>query len=151
MARPTKYDESLIEEGYKYLAECVTTYEDYVKSSGEKGETYQRIVKPNVPTMPGLAVRLKVNKSTLYEWAKKNPKFSDLLDDIVEKQEEMLLQGGLSGDYSPVITKLILSARHEYREKSDVTTDGKALPQPLLSNVLSNNSTTENSSTDKED
>jgi len=125
----------MLEKAEAYLERCVTEYTDYVKSSSEKGETFQRVVKANVPSMAGLAAELKVNKSSLYEWGKKHEEFSKLLGDLVEQQEAMLLEGGLSGDFSPVITKLILSARHEYREKSDVTTDGKAMPTPILAQV----------------
>ena len=129
--RPTKYNDKMVTRAEDYLASCVSEVEDYVKTSGDKSTTYQRIVTANLPKMCGLAVCLKVNKSTLYEWAEKNPKFSDVLDDIKEKKEDILLEGGLSGDFNPLITKLILSSRHEYREKSDVTSDGESI-QPVL-------------------
>lgn len=140
--RPTKYDPSFVEIAQAYVDSCETAYEDYVKSSSEKGESYQRVVKANVPTMPGLACELKVNKTTLYEWGKRYEEFSNVLDNLVEKQERMLLQGGLSGDYNPVIVKLILSARHDYKEKTDVTSDGKALPTPII-NVQRNDQSRE--------
>jgi len=141
--RPTKYSQQMVVKAHKYLKGCVEEIEEFHKTRGEKSDTYERIVHPNIPTMAGLAVYLKVNQDTLKEWRKKYEKFSTVLDDILEEQERRLLEGGLSGDYNGNLAKFILSARHNYREKSDVTTDGEKLPQPLLYAVQNNDGDTE--------
>jgi hypothetical protein len=127
MGRKTEFTENRIDQAKEYLAGCIPEIENYEKTVGEKSTSFQRIVHPNLPKMCGLAVYMKVNKDTLYSWAKVDSRFADVLDDIMEEQEHRLLEGGLSGDYNPLISKLILSARHEYREKSDVTTSGDKL------------------------
>jgi hypothetical protein len=63
----------------------------------------------------------------LYEWAKRHPEFQDSLDKILRKQHNMLAQGGVAGYFQPVITKLMLSHNHGYREKSDVTSKGETI------------------------
>lgn len=80
-----------------------------------------------LPTIEGFARSLGVNKTSLYEWEKKHPKFSNALDKIRVEQQERLLNRGLSGDYNSTIAKLVLSANHGMREKSDMTTDDKPL------------------------
>jgi hypothetical protein len=95
----------------------------------------------NLPSIEGFAEFLRVSKDSLYEWKKLYKDFSDALDEIMVKQHNALVSGGLSGTYSPVIAKLLLSSNHGYREKSDLTTDGKALPTPIIPlNVQPNNS-----------
>ncbi len=140
--RPTKYKPDLIEKVDEYLKTCVEEVEDYIKSDGAKSTSYQRIVHANIPKRQGFASYIDVNVDTLNEWSKKYPDFSVALKKIDREQHNRLVEGGLSGTYSPVITKLMLSNNHGYREKSDVTTDGKELPTPLLSalDVQNNNS-----------
>ena len=46
-----------------------------------------------IPTVEGIALKLGVNRDTLYEWAKKEnkkkyPKFSDTLEKLKMKQKE---------------------------------------------------------------
>lgn len=125
--RPTKYTSNMVEKTRKYIASCKDTVEEFHKTRGEKSDSYDRILKVNLPLMASLALTLKVNKSTLYEWAKKNEEFSDVLDELHAEQEKRLLLHGLTGDYNPLITKLILSARHDYKEKTDVTSGDKPL------------------------
>lgn len=125
--RPTKYSEEMLAKAHEYIDSCVDEYEEFHKTRGEKSDSFDRLVRVNLPTLPGLAMHLKVNKSTLYEWAKEHKEFSASLDDLIDKQEQMLLKGGMSGDYNPVIAKLVLASNHGYREKTDVTTDGKAI------------------------
>ena len=122
--RPTKYTDEMPQRARDYLAGCVQVVSDYTKTSGEHSSSYQRLVKVNLPKIEGLALYLQVNKSTIYEWAKTHEDFSDVLDDILKEQEDRLIEGGLNGDFSPVITKLVLSARHDYREKTETKIEG---------------------------
>lgn len=75
-----------------------------------------------LPTATGLAQELHVHRDTLYEWGTQYPAFSDTLKQLKDMQEEKLIQNGLAGVYVPVITKLILSTNHGYREKTEQNT-----------------------------
>ena len=72
-----------------------------------------------VPTIEGLCDELKIGKQTAYRWAEANEEFRDALERIKSKQGRMLQAEGLKGKFAPVITKLMLSANHDMREKTD--------------------------------
>jgi hypothetical protein len=111
MARPTDYTPEIAAKVVEFIAACAET---------------NRLL-----TIEGLSTYIGVARSTLYLWAQKDPEFSDILDGIMARQGDELIQKGLKGEYNPTITKLMLS-KHGYRESSDITTDGKALPTPIL-------------------
>ena len=104
-----------------------------------------------LPTIEGWSLYLDVHKDTIFEWNKKYPAFSDSLNKLKAEQAQRVLENGLAGTYNPVIAKLILSNNHGYRDKQDVTTNGKELPTPILGNVHLNNSNKENNETHEED
>lgn len=133
--RPTEYKEEYIDKVDEYLEQCQEKYEEFHKTRGEKSDTYERIVKVNLPTIEGFSDFIDVNKSSLYEWEGQHTEFSDALNKIRRKQHERLVEGGLSGTYSPVITKLMLSNNHGYKEKTDVTTNDEKIEPISVSAV----------------
>lgn len=100
MARPTKLTPELLAKARKY-------------------ETSDAI-----PTIEDFAIYLDVNRSSIYEWKGGNTKihaeFSDIVDGILALQAKTLINKGLKGIFNPTITKLILSGKHGYVEKSEV-------------------------------
>lgn len=74
-----------------------------------------------VPTVVGLAAEIGVARSTCYEWAKdkEKAKFSDILMRVEEVQERTLVNGGLSNDFNPAITKMMLT-KHGYSDKQEI-------------------------------
>lgn len=131
--RPTKYSSNIIAKTRAYIASCVDEVFEYHKTRGEKSDSYDRRVKVKLPTLEGLSLHLKVHRDTIHAWSKDHPTFSDALEELKALQSERLITGALSGDYNPLIAKLILSANHGMKERSDVTTDDKELPQPIIS------------------
>ena len=99
MARPTKYNAALVEKAQHYL----DNYEEYDEV---------------IPSAVGLALVLDITRSTLYEWAKDEDKkvFSDILDNINKKQEQVLLKNGLNNKFNSNITKLVLG-KHGYQDR----------------------------------
>lgn len=106
VGRPTKYSKDVQERADAYVSG------GYI----EAGDV--------VPTAAGLACLLDIAKSTIYEWAKHNPEFSDTLGRLNTRQENSLTNGGLDGSFTPVITKLML-ANHGYSEKVESVTEHK--------------------------
>jgi len=86
-----------------------------------------------VPTIVGLALYIDKRRQTIYEWAKENPKFSDIVGKVLEKQERGLLKGGLMGDYNASISKLMLT-KHGYSDKVESEISGPG-GGPLVSEV----------------
>lgn len=122
-----KLTPELKKKAKQYLKTAVDEEYEFHKLRGGKVDGYDEKVRVNLPTLGGLAIYLDVNKDTLYEWGKVDNDISELLTRIITIQEQRLIDGAISGRYNPIIAKLILSARHEYREKTDTTSDGKAI------------------------
>lgn len=91
----------------------------------------QRVVR--LPTIEGLAVHLHIHKDTIHEWRKIHAEFSDLIDDLLNKQANALINNGLSGEYSQIITKVLL-VKHGYIDRQDSENKHKGLPS--LSTLL---------------
>ena len=104
--RPSKYDD-----------ETVGKVEHYLENHTEFNDL--------VPSIAGLATALNVDKTTVYLWAKDEEKsqFSHMLAKILQKQESMLLSGGLLGDMNATIVKLMLS-KHDYSDKVEQQVTG---------------------------
>jgi hypothetical protein len=122
MARPTKYNEKVLEDA-KY----------YLENFEELGDI--------IPTVAGLACELKVHRDTVYDWAKQegNEQFSDTVKQISVVQERKLLNGGLSNSMNAMITKLVLN-NHGYSDKQQVdntSSDGSAGAGNLKITVVS--------------
>ncbi len=122
MGRPPEYKPEYVAKAEEYLAECQDEDVQTVKQANEeKGyEMFENKLKVKLPTLEGFARYIGVNKTSLYEWEKLHPDFSNALDKIRTEQHDRLVNNGLSGDYNPTIAKLILSANHGMREKQEI-------------------------------
>jgi len=118
--RPTKYDPAFIGMVDQYLT----------------GATRDNM---HLPKVESFAKFIGVHKDTLYEWGKLYPEFSDALKRIMQEQAERLIDDGIYGgkEVNATIVKLLLQNNHGMREKTDTTTDGKALPTPILGGHVS--------------
>jgi hypothetical protein len=130
--RPSKFTPKVLKATEQYLFDCTDTYESRVEGTDREGGvtklSYRLQVK--LPSIAGLAVDLKVARSTIYEWAKDHPDFSDILERLLAEQERRLLENGLSGIYNATIVKLALG-KHGYKEQSDLTSDNQPLAPAL--------------------
>lgn len=113
--RPTKLTPEIFESTQEYFESCKD--HDDNKTPSE------------LPTTAGLAVWLHVSQKTIFNWAEGNEEFLQLLGDLNAEQEKRLINKGLLGEYNSNLAKFILSARHEYREKTDtdITSGGEPL------------------------
>lgn len=130
--RPTKYSPEIIDKVYEYFG--VEAYTKKVKqvptSSGRVAEIeYERAC--DIPSIAGFAAENWVGKSTIYDWAKKHPEFSDALDWARVQQEKLLLILGMHGDWSHGLVKMMLINRHEYRDKVEQSISST---QPIVIN-----------------
>lgn len=137
LGRPSKYSPAIIKKTYEYINGAKDKFYNYQKGFGNT-DTYERRVMANLPTLEGLALHLNVHRDTVHAWSKKYPAFSDALETLMAVQHERLLNRGLSGDYNPVIAKLVLSANHGMKDRVDATTDDKPLPAPVTVNNYKN-------------
>lgn len=140
MARPTEYKAELTVAAAKvYIDSCEDKVIKLVKQENEeKGYTmYENKIEVNIPTIEGLALYLEINRDTVYAWKKTYAEFSDIVDDLMAKQANRLLNKGLSGDYNPSIAKLMAS-KHGYIEHQQIaltTHDDEPTDEELASAI----------------
>lgn len=97
-----------------YTPELVQLARDYIQS--HEGDA--------VPSIAGLCCAINIHRSTAYAWAKdKDKEFSDILEEIMQKQENTLISKGLKSEFNSTITKLMLT-KHGYHDKQDVDHSG---------------------------
>lgn len=117
--RPTVYSaETTIKLAREYLDSCFEYKNAYMvdEVNGKKKPKLSRILTlVRIPTLEGLAYHLKIHRDTLYEWDKLHKDFSDILEEVKQKQAEGLIQHGLDGRYNSTIAKVLLT-KHGYRE-----------------------------------
>jgi hypothetical protein len=111
--RPSIYTQELVKRARGYL----TSYQD---------------MGDEVPTVAGLACVLGVVRDTCYQWASDPEKaeFSDILKELAQRQERVLVNKGLKGDFNAPITKMMLT-KHGYSDKVEndhTSSDGTMTP-----------------------
>lgn len=126
--RPTNYSEEVLAKAEDYL------------------ENYQEKYDDIIPTVVGLCKAINRSKAIVYDWAKQKDKveFSDILCQISEAQEGKLIKGGLTSDFNPAITKMLL-AKHGYSDKVEQdhkSSDGSMSPT-IVERVVVDNETTD--------
>ena len=134
VGRPTDYGKRVLELTKQYLKDCKDSWDSIVESENKRTghATYKIKQRVNFPTVAGLAFFLGVHRDTLHQWTKDHKEFSDLLEGIKQIQEMRLVNEGLSGNYSPVIAKLLLISKHGYIEKQNIEHTGKISLEALL-------------------
>lgn len=74
-----------------------------------------------VPQIAGLAIAMGISRETAYEWATHDDKkaYSDIFTRVKALQERRLVNRGLSGDFNPAITKMMLT-KHGYSDRQEI-------------------------------
>ena len=99
--RPGKLDDALIKNAKRYTQIGFAEAEEVI------------------PSVAGLACYLNISRSTVYEYKDQNSEFSYILEEILSRQEKILINGGLSNSFNSTITKLLLT-KHGYSDKQDI-------------------------------
>jgi hypothetical protein len=118
VGRPTLLTDELVCKAYEYIEECPDI----------------------VPSVVGLCVHIGVAKTTIYRWIEEDClQFKDILGAISELQELKLITGGLTSEFNPTITKMMMT-KHGYSDKleTDVTSNGKTLNNWSVNPVTTN-------------
>lgn len=120
MGRPKDYSEEILIKSREYLDSCVDTYDEFHKTRGEKTDSFERLITAKIPSIEGLALHLKISRDTVYDWEKKYPDFSYIIEELRLTQASKLINKGTTGEYNSTITKVLLS-KHGYREAVEQT------------------------------
>lgn len=119
VGRPSKYAPDAIEKINKYLEEAIPE-------------------NMEIPTVEGIALKLGINRDTLYEWAKVHPDFSDTLDKLKMLQKKYLINTGIFGgkEINSTIIALLLKVNHDMIETTRQELTGKdgedLFPKPIM-------------------
>lgn len=138
VGRPTDYNDQIAVAAQEYLDSCVDEIKQVVTGESDKFTTYKEKTIVKLPSIEGLARYLKISKDTIYAWEKIHPKFSYVLHTLRSEQADRLINMGLSGDYNPVISRMLLS-KHGYAERSEnrqVDEDGNTVAQELTIKIV---------------
>lgn len=108
MGRPVEYSDQVLTDSFQYIQMCGNEWDN-------KAERY----KCNLPSIEGLALHLEIHRSTVYDWQKKYPEFSDIIETLLQKQAQLLINSGLEGTYNSTISKVLLT-KHGYTDKQEI-------------------------------
>ena len=125
--RPSTYDDKYINMVDEYLLTTGITEKEFHKTRGDSSNSFEREYDIHIPKIQSYSTFIGIPLRTIGDWEKDHPEFSRSLDKIREAQHNMIIDGMASGKISQVLGKLMLSSNHGYREKSDLTSDGKAI------------------------
>lgn len=113
--------------------------DDLIAAAWAYAEGGWQDVGDKVPSMAGLACEIGVHRETMRLWSKnEDHPFFAILRVIAEKQERVLLNSGLSGEFNPPITKMMLS-KHGYSDRVETdhtSSDGSMTPQDNSAAIL---------------
>jgi hypothetical protein len=121
--RPTKLTDDLLVNAWAYVG---INRNDPETDQEPLWKLHENAV---VPTVEGMCLSLSIHKDTAYAWAKENEEFSDVMMQLKQQQGVALINGSLGNKFNPTISKLLLSSKHGYVEKSqqDITTQGESI------------------------
>lgn len=118
--RPTKLTPEI-------LAKC----KEYIEGAWELDSV--------VPSIVGMALYCGVSKSTAHKWRQddQSEQFSDYYEQCQGKQEKSLINGGLNGDFTPAISKMLL-AGHGHSDKIEQahTSPDKSMTPTVIERVI---------------
>ena len=108
---------------------------DVLKKAKEYIDSFQTSTNEVVPSVVGLCQVINRAKSTVYKWRSEPDKqeFSDILERIEEKQQILLVNGGLLGDFNSNIAKMMLT-KHGFSDKQEIdhqSSDGSMSPTKI--------------------
>lgn len=127
MSFVTVYKPAFIGKVDEYLKKRTDKFYEFWKVRGSKSSSYEERVKVQLPSIEDFAEYIGVARKTLYNWEKENKTFAEALDKIRTRQHNLVVNGSLSGYYNPVISKLILTTNHGYRDRVDATSKDQPL------------------------
>lgn len=128
--RPTEYKEEYVQKAIDYAQGAYL-----VRPTEDKITPFDDFTV--LPTIEGLARYLGVARSTIFEWEKVHAIFSDAVNEMREKQAELLVNKSLIGIFQPKTSGILLS-NHGYTEKtqSEITGAGGGALEIKTINVI---------------
>lgn len=103
------FDEEVVADKLRdYLIRSRDRVSSEIVSSGASGERYKQTIKVNLPSLEGFRVYLNITNSLWKRWLEDHIEFKNLIGYLEDVRSIKLQANSLSGDYSPVLSKLFL-------------------------------------------
>ncbi len=120
MARPSKYNDKILEKA-----------EDYIKNYIKYGD--------EIPMIDGLALELCIHRDTVNDWEMKYPEFSDIVRTLMTHQGRKLMNGSLNGSFRERTATLALSSNHGLvaKTETDITSSDGTMKPPTIIQLVS--------------
>jgi len=128
----------------------VTLQYHYTKRTGRPTKYLKSVINPQIdeylalcgreqtklPTIEGLALFLKVNRDTIFEWTTVYPEFSDYIKRLASQQKDQLMNDGMFGgrEVNASMAIFLLKAIHGLKE-NDPNTLVQVNVRPILGNL----------------
>lgn len=126
VGRPSKYSEKFIDQLYEFADRPL--YENVIKEQlSNRGDIVEvSVERPNrIPTIEGFALHIRVNKSSVYLWAKEYPDFSTALEYLRHKTKEFVNYHALMGNYNGGYAKFFAINATDMKSTEHTVNDNK--------------------------
>lgn len=128
IGRPSDYHPRHITEMIEFFQSWpeYREVEKTVVANGRVTKIKERVVN-YPPTLNKYAIKLGIDRRTLFRWAEDNPDFRPTYNACKTIQEEWLSDRATSGEYHAGFTKLMLTNHTDIKEKviHDITDEAK--------------------------
>lgn len=124
--RPTKYRDDYPEKLLAFFDIPLerVVIEQRVTNKGDIVEV--EVIKPaRFPTVEGFCAHLKISKSTLHDWVRAYPLFSNALSKAKQMQMNHLIVNAMDGAYHAGFAKFMAMNLSDYREKVETKVDAE--------------------------
>jgi hypothetical protein len=92
----------------------------------------------DLPLFEKFAKKIKVHRETLLNWTKQYPEFFDAYKEAKDSQSEILITNGLRNNYAQPFAIFAAKNVIGWKDRQDITSDNKPLPNPVISVQIAN-------------
>ena len=119
--RPTKYKKEYCEQIVAYFRDFEMFDEIPVDKQDKEGNvsTSMKQIPARPPSLTKFATSINVSRETLHEWKRTHKEFSDAFGQAKKIYEDVMVDGAITGLYNAFFTKLVMSNRFDWKEKSE--------------------------------
>ena len=141
IGRPPKYKKEFCDAIVEYFS--VEPYEEreidhYDKDGNVKWTDYKRMSN-RIPTLRGFAKKIKVDHTTVYQWVKDHPEFSNAFTRAQELRKWFIIENGLEGTYNPTFAIFVAKNITDMKDKVEHEIEVKPkliINDPTMLNAL---------------
>ena len=141
--RPSKFDPKYCEEIIAFFSgprnKQIVKSEKITRKANGTEEVYKEyaLIAEDLPTLDKFARSIKVDHDTILNWAKKEnktkyPGFIGAYNRTKELQKEFLADNALKGLHPPATFIFIAKNITDWKDKTDITTDGEKISGPVI-------------------